>query len=93
MKYSALADEAAGAGFGVDDGLDRSDRELLPFDPLPSSQDDIQLDHFIPFQHYLPKRNKRQAPVSFNNIGQCQSMIMYTAGTTIIVLYCICQQS
>ena len=69
VKYSALADEAAGAGFDVDDGLDRSDRELLPFDPLPSSQDDIQLDHFIPFQHYLPKRNKRQAPVSLISVS------------------------
>lgn len=69
MKYSAVADEAAGAGFDVDDGLDRSDRELLPFDPLPSSPDDIQLDDFVPLQHYLPKRNKRQAPVSYWSVS------------------------
>lgn len=69
VKYSAVADEAAGAGFDVDDGLDRSNRELLPFDPLPSSQDDIQLDDFVPLQHYLPKRNKRQAPVSYWSVS------------------------
>ena len=62
VKYSDLvADDSAAAH------IDRqASNKLLPFDPeLPSSsEDDIQLDHFMPFPHYLPKRAKRQAPVS-----------------------------
>jgi hypothetical protein len=69
VKYSssaAVADDSAAAGFDVDDGL----AKLLPFDPLPNSEDDIQLDHFMPFPHYLPKRNKRQAPVSYQSVSR-----------------------
>ena len=60
VKYSTVAGDASS-----DDLASRD--ELLPFDPLPSSEDDIQFDHFMPFPHYLPKRDKRQAaPVSYS---------------------------
>ena len=63
VKYSG---PAAGTDDSAATHFDRqASDDLLPFDPaLPSSEDDIQLDHFMPFPHYLPKRAKRQAPVS-----------------------------
>lgn len=65
VKYSGPARVAVDSAAANFDRLASHD-ELLPFDPLPSSEDDIQLDHFMPFQHYLPKRDKRQAPVSYS---------------------------
>ena len=59
MKYSGPVAGDSAAHFereGSDD--------LVPFDPLLGDSD-IQFDHFMPFPHYLPKRAKRQASVSF----------------------------
>ena len=63
VKYSTVQtdDSAAEPNF---DSLSSNADELLPFGPLPS-EDDVEFENFMPgFQHYLPRRDKRQAPVS-----------------------------